>query len=448
MLAGRQLTRILTGLAVFAVAAGLAGCKPREEEGIKRNPSKEEKGTPPKAEQTFLTPVVVKAIVRGEIRSTVATTGSIVPIRSRLLSCEEAGRLHFERRWQEGDYVERDVLIAKIQSDTLTQEIDRSKADLQIQRESLQINGKSKDSAVREYEILQGLYSRGIAAQKDVESTQLRMEQAVNSYRQGQINLSKATTALKVLEDRLERLEVRAPFDGLLVSRATLDGSKPFATTFGSETIVDYDNRLVASGFAVCGIIDTTRVIIRCDVTSKDIDRLRPEQESTATIYAAKDVTLTGKVAEIGRAVNQETRAFRVDVVVENPDRFLRPGMFARVDIVTDRRRETISISKEYIVQRNNRSVVFVADKVKDTNEYLAREVPIEVGLEGRDEIEVTEGLKAGDLLVIRGFEVLQAKTPLSILRSDEAMKPGMDDKKTTETIKPKPIPTPAKKGS
>jgi multidrug efflux pump subunit AcrA (membrane-fusion protein) len=143
-------------------------------------------------------------------------------------------------------------------------------------------------------------------------------------------------------------------------------------------------------------------------------------------------------VVEIGKAVNQDTAAFRVDIIAENPDRTLKPGMFARVDIVTDRRRDAVSIAKDFLVRRNNRDVVFVVEKSEDQDYEIAREVPVELGLSGREEIEVTWGLKEGDIVVIRGFEVLQDKTPVSVLRADEPAKPAEVPEDKKEEDKPK----------
>ena len=419
-------------LAIAVMCGAMASCRPPEGQGRSKALPKDKKPEDVKQDKPFLTPVLAKRVKRGQVTSTVATTGSVVPYSSRLIRSEEAGRLHFERQWREGEFITKGTVIARIAAETLQNDIERAKADVDLQQESLNIGKKSMDSAVREYQTLQDLYSRGIAALKDVDASQLAMERAVNSHRQNGIGLEKSKAALRLLEDRLERLEIVAPFDGLIVARTTLDGTKPFATTFGSETITDYDGRLISSDFSVCGIIDTSRVLLRCDLTSRDIGLVRLDQEASATIYANQDLSVEGKVVEIGKSASADTRAFVIDVLVENPDRALKPGMFGRVDIVTERRRDSISIDKDMITKRNNKTVVFVAEKGTDVDYYVAREVPIEVGLEGRDKIEVTWGLKEGDAVITRGFEVLQDKSPLSVIFPDDPVASASDKLATT----------------
>jgi len=414
--------RAATFVLLAALMAGtFSGCKkPADAKAKDSTPAKsDKKSADVKTARTFLTPVVAERVQRGDVVATIPTTGSIVPLRSRLLRVEEAGRLKFAREWKEGEAVKKGELIALIDSESLTGDTARGQADVALQTETLVIGERSMKAAVKEFNTMQDLYSRGITALKEVDSVQLSMERAINTHRQNQINLAKAETSLKTVMDRAERIRIVAPFDGLIVARATLDGTKPFATAFGSEIITDYDDRLVSAEFLVCGVVDSSEVLIRCDVTSKDVGAVRPGQEAEATIYAQKDIAVSGKVVSISRSVNADSRAFQVDVQVVNKDGLLKPGMFGKVDLITERRRDAVSISKDLLLRRNNKDVVFVIETSAETTYPVAREVPVEIGLEGRDSVEITFGLKQGDGLITRGFEVLQDKSPVSVIYSD-----------------------------
>jgi multidrug efflux pump subunit AcrA (membrane-fusion protein) len=402
----------------------VTGCKPPER--------KKDSAVEVRPERVFLAPVLARRLERRDVVSTVPTTGSIVPVRSRLLRTEEAGRLHFTRPWQEGDDVEAGTVIARIVSDNLIGDIQRGQADVRLQEEALDIARKSMDSAIREFETTQGLYSRGITALREVDRAELDMQRAVNSYRQAEINLDKARSSLRVLLERETRLEIVAPFDGLIVARNTIEGSRPFANAFGTETITDFDGRLVSAEFAVCGVIDISSVFVRCDVTSRDIDKIRINQEAFGTIYARGEAAVAGRVVDVSRATSQDTRAFLVDVLLPNPDRALRPGMFGRMEIVTERRQQAIAIDKSLLVRRNNRDVVFIVERPPESPHAIAREVAVELGLEGRDQIEVTWGLKQGDAIITRGFEVLQDQSPVAPIMEDDPLRPG-----SSTTVRP-----------
>lgn len=396
------------------LAAVLAGCKPPPDQRSRANRKDDKQANDIRADKAFLTPVLTQRVVRRDLSSFVATTGNVVPVQSRLLRAEEAGRLEFTRSWREGDAVKKGDLIARIDSTSLRGEVERGEADIRLAEESLDIARKSMNSAVREYQTFQDLYTRGIAAQRDLDTAQLSMQRAVNSYRQDEIQLGKAKASLATIMERTERLEIIAPFDGLVVARGTLEGSKPFSTVFGTESITDFDGRLVSGEFAVCGVIDISQVFLRCDITARDIERVRLDQPARAVLYGKNDIPAQGHVASISKGVSQDTRAFSVDVLVPNEGGLLRPGMFGRVDIVTDTIRDTIVVEKAAITRRNGRDVVFVVEKQEDTETMLAKAREVTLGLEGRDEVEVTFGLREGDQLVIRGMQVLQDGTAVS----------------------------------
>lgn len=415
---------------LLAFAVGLAGCDAKAKDSSSNKPAAGVGPTPTPAvaaERTYLTPVVFAAVRRDEIRATVATTGSIVPARTLSLRTEEAGILSFAGQWREGDSVTRGQEIARVDSASLSRDIAINRADLELQDESLDIGERSLRARRRDYETLQELYSRGISAAKEVDAAKLEVDRAINTQRQNRINREKAESRLKESIERLDRLVVRAPFDGILLTRATLEGQGKFQRGFGAETITAFDGASVASSHVVCGLADTSSVLLRCDVTSKDIGLLAVGQESDVVLYANRDIARTGRVVRLSDSVSPDTRAFEVDIEIVNADGSLKPGMFGRAEIVVDRRRDTIALPRSVVTRRNNRDVVFIVESSPETSYDVARMVPVELGLEGREAIEVTFGLRAGDRVIQRGFEVLQEGTPVRAVDMDAPVRPSVE---------------------
>lgn len=405
------------------------GCTPPQAQAAKTGRPGGKPDQEVKKERPFLAPTVVTTVRRREIESTVSTTGSAIPIRSRMLRAEEAGRLRFARNWREGDPVKAGELIATIESSTLDSEIGTAEADLDVAAKVLELGQKSIAKDTNEFRQQQELFTKGITPKRSVDQAEFALQNSLNQQRRSEIEYEKARIRLETLRERQERLKVLAPFDGLIVARTTLEGNAGgFTRSFGRETITELDGRLIAGEFGICGVVDTSTVLIRSDVTSRDISRIRPGQPARVLVYSTEDYVVEGRVLNISDSVDAETRAFSVDVEVANADGRLKPGMFGRLDIVAERRRDTVVVPKSIITRRNNREVVFVATREPGVDYDIAVERPIEVGLEGRDLIEVTNGLNAGDRLIIRGFEVLQDRTPISVLDADAP---------TTRTIVP-----------
>lgn len=410
--------RLAPALIAALGCAILAGCKPPNA-GQGNGPWNKDGDKGVKEQRLFLSPAVVQTIRRQDLVSTVSATGTALPYQSVMLRAEEPGRLRFEKQWLEGDPVKQGDVVARIESESLAKDIELAQRDVEIQRENVEIGERSMDSAIREHKTVQDLYSRGIAAKRQVDEAELSMHRAVNTHRQNLLQQEKAEATLRTIKARLDRTVVRAPYDGLLVSPGVLQGTASFAKSFGTETITTSEGRNIGNEFSIAGVVDPSKMIVRCDVTSRDIERIRDGQTASITFLSTEDIVVEGAVQSISRAVNSETRAFSVDILVDNADGRLKPGMFGRADVVVERRRETISIPKSVVTRRNNRSVVFVAVKPAESNHSLAEERPVELGLEGRDDVEVISGLNEGDEVVIRGFEVLQDKTPINALNAE-----------------------------
>jgi len=370
--------------------------------------------------QEFLTPVVSEPIERGEMLITVTATANVVPVRSETIQSMESGILVFTKAWNEGDRVASGTLIATLDNDDLRQQYETAEADLQIQKENLEIQRIRLQQAEREYLIIQDLYSRGLAPLKDVEANKLQLENSRNSLRQAQINLEKARLSLSALKLRFDFLEIRAPFKGILVSRSTLEGRSTMAKSFGSEPLRSLEGRYVNRSTALFGIMDTSSIYLKCDITSKDIAKIHIGERAEGVVYGKENIEVEGEVVSISSNVNPETRAFDVYVLVPNPDGRLLPGMFGRVEIIVQRLLDVIAIPKTIIQRRGEEDVVFLVDRLPTLPHPVAKQVKVELGAESKEEVEVTDGLRKGDEIVVRGFEILRDQIPLQVASDDE----------------------------
>ncbi len=414
-------------VAILALAVVVCACKRPDRKGDGDGKSGSESADI-KKDTVFLSPVLVQTATRGELEATISVTGSIVPSRTLAVRTEEAGRLRFARQWTEGDRVSKGDLIATIESPALARELEINQADVEIQRESLDLAARTLESRLDEYRTLTDLYARGISAEKDVDSARLELERARNSERQSRINLDKAVSRLDEIEERIGTLEIHAPASGLIVSRATFEGSGRFTTGFGREAISDFDALQVSSGHIVCGIADTSQVYMRSDVTARDISLVSLGQKTQVSVYARENTVVEGTVARVSNSVNPDTRAFEVDVLLDNAAGELKPGMFGKAEVVIDRRRDALAVPREAVTVRNGRDVVFVVEAPGDAKYSVARMVPVETGLETRDRIEIAFGVQEGGQVVIRGFEVLQDSTPINPIDVDAPIVPGAPD--------------------
>ena len=175
----------------------------------------------------------------------------------------------------------------------------------------------------------------------------------------------------------------KSPIDGIVVERNASLGA-----TVGTD----------ANLFK---IIDISRVWVDANVFEKDLERVRNGQEVKLMTTAFPGTAFSGRVILISTVVDPETRTVKVRTEVPNPDGRLKPDMFANVQIVTDLNRSAISIPQAAVLDDGGKSVVFVAEN----GEYKKRQVT--EGIKGNDRVEIIDGLKAGDKVVIKGNYLL-----------------------------------------
>jgi len=102
---------------------------------------------------------------------------------------------------------------------------------------------------------------------------------------------------------------------------------------------------------------------------------------------------------------------FKLRIEILNPALVLKPGSFIKADIVVRTQTEAIVIPKSVILDRGGSKIVYVVDR------GLAVERRLKTGIENKDEVEILEGLKAKDQLIIEGFETLRPRSQVKVIQ-------------------------------
>jgi RND family efflux transporter MFP subunit len=140
-------------------------------------------------------------------------------------------------------------------------------------------------------------------------------------------------------------------------------------------------------------------------VFEKDLQRVKLGQPVKVRVPAFPGATFSGRVILVSSVVDPETRSVKVRTEVPNPDGRLKPDMFANVEIVTDLHSTAISIPQSAVLDDGGKTVVFVAE-----GEGFKKRAVI-AGIEGNNRVEIIDGLKEGDKVVVKGNYLLLQQT-------------------------------------
>lgn len=141
------------------------------------------------------------------------------------------------------------------------------------------------------------------------------------------------------------------------------------------------------------------------------LTKLAVGQSVHVTNYNIKSDTLKGRLTQLSPAINEDTRTFSGYIAIDNPDLKLRPGMFAKADVVTIRKDSVLSIPKNIIKNRRGGKLVYTVDR------NSATEKVIRTGISDDKYIEIETGLEPGDKIVIKGYEWLRNRSKVKVMK-------------------------------
>ncbi|MBS1231434.1 MAG: efflux transporter, family, subunit [Bacteroidetes bacterium] len=318
-------------------------------------------------------PVTVEELSLRSIEEYVNTTGSAFPRGEIELKSKIPAAYYLEknpqtgRLWQLGDRIKAGALIARLEDEEYVNS---------VQMETNQLNMELMETELRKQE---SLYEKGGVTLKELKTAGINYENAKTTVTNSRLQLQKT--------------RVIAPIDGVIVDL-------PYYTQ-GTE---------IATGLTIAKIMDYKTMYMDVQLPEKYITVIKPGQKVKLTNYTIPEDTITGIITQLSPAINSDTRTFKGTVNIENNDYLLRPGMFVKADIVTQRKDSVIVIPKSIILSRQRGKTVFVVDR------GVAVERIIETGLENITEVEITRGLGKNERVVTSGFETLSNRSKVKII--------------------------------
>ncbi|HEY0967750.1 MAG TPA: efflux RND transporter periplasmic adaptor subunit [Opitutaceae bacterium] len=345
----------LTGLKAFALGSAsllfLAACS--------------DKGTAARraAAAAQVQAVEVVPIQRRDLVETLSLVGSIAPSESAQVRAEVTGLVR-DIFFEEGQQVKKGQVLLKIDDTELRAQTMQAEASLKLAELSLQ----RSEALVKARNITQADHDRT----------------------QSEYNTALAQHTLQ--RSRLEKTEVKAPFDGVIGSRTISPG--------------DYVN----SQTNITTIDDLSRLKIDFQVPERFLRKVH-----TGTTFVVKsraldtDAEVAGEVYFVSSIIERTTRSSEVKGYLANPPPDLKPGMFANIELVLDVRKGALTLPEGSIFTATSGTQV-VAVRQKDGGS-VADFVPVQLGLRSKGLVEITpvkEGtLSEGQPVVASGVGAL-----------------------------------------
>lgn len=311
--------------------------------------------------------VVAAATVRLEQwPSSLAAVGSFTPVAGVYVSNEVVGKikaLHFHS----GQSVKAGQLLLELDTDTDQAELLGLQAELQLAKSRLQ---RSEKMILKKY-----------VSQADYDEHKAQLEQA--------------EAAVHAKRTRIDKKMIRAPFAGELGIREVNLG------------------QFLGEGTDIVSLQQLDPIHLDFSLPERHISQLAKNQVITATIQSYPDKVFTGNIVALNPSVTQETRSLKVRAKLNNPDKLLRPGMFAQVQIESGAALSVLTLPDTAISYNPYGNSVFLIQQNEHGLSVQSRQVVTGQSREGR--VEIVSGLQAGDRVVSAGQVKLRNGMPVTI---------------------------------
>jgi membrane fusion protein, multidrug efflux system len=312
-------------------------------------------------------PVEVALANRADIYSTYTGTAAIEALREATVIAKVGGEIR-EILVEEGDDVRAGQLLARLDGDRLR--LTRAQAEANLQK--LQ----------RDYQRNLDLKERSLISAGDFEKIQYEMEALEASFKLASLELSYT--------------EIRAPIDGVISRRLIKTGNT-----------IDVNSALFE-------IVSLDPLVTYLHVPEREYRRMSPGMPANLQIDALGGARFDASIARISPVVDPATGTFKITVEVSDASRRLKPGMFARIGIVSDMHAAALQIPRSAIISDADEAAVFVVD-----GETASRRT-VRTGFTANGNVEIVDGLEGHEQIVIVGQAGLRDGSRVQIINADD----------------------------
>jgi RND family efflux transporter MFP subunit len=267
------------------------------------------------------------------------------------------------------------------------------------------------DNAKLHRERIEALFKRQVISKKEADSAEMDYTVAEAQLAASQQNLKLVKEGVRQEVREGSRAKLRE-MEALLAQEQIRLQNTLIVAPFQGEIIRKYVDAgaLVSSSTPIVNLVHTMTLKILANVLERDIPLLKPGMKAKIQAEAYPGKVFEGKVARVNTGLELATRTLQAEIEIPNSSRLLKPGMFARIEVVLLEKPEVLAIPSNAVIEEQGERFVYVVQGNK------AVRTPILTGIEQDRFVEVKEGLKEGDQVVTRGQEAIRENTTLRVV--------------------------------
>ncbi|MCX5702179.1 MAG: efflux RND transporter periplasmic adaptor subunit [Candidatus Omnitrophica bacterium] len=196
---------------------------------------------------------------------------------------------------------------------------------------------------------------------------------------------------------KYELAPVESPLSGI-VGRTLLDKGATILSAQG-----------LSQGTVLAIIVNMDEMVVRLSAVEQNIPYLRTGLKAEMKVDAYPDKIFNGEISKVSQVVEPQTRTLPIEIIIPNPDHLLKSGMFCRIKIVASEHKDVLFLLQDAVIQELGETHVFVVE------DHTAKKKKVALGIKEDGRIEITEGLKEGEKVIIFGQQGLKEEAQVEI---------------------------------
>ena len=282
----------------------------------------------------FVPEVRTVAVVEGDIVDTVGATGTLEAVTTVNVGSQVSGIIQ-DLLVDYNTIVRRGDVIMRLDPSLFQTQVEQARANLVRAEADVERLEVALDDAQMQLTRTEDLARRELVSQMELEASQVAVRSAAAQLKSAEAAVTQAAASLNQNQVNLEHTVIRAPIDGIVISRLVDVGQTVAASLQAPELFV------IAA--------DLTKMRVIANIDESDVGRIRPEQRVTFTVDAFPTEEFEGRVSQIRLepVVTQNVVTYATVIDAPNPDLRLKPGMTATVTLEIARRENIVRIPNQ-----------------------------------------------------------------------------------------------------
>lgn len=349
-------------------------------------------------------PVTASKMYASQPLTVLNASGYVVAQRKAAVSSKATGRLarlHVE----EGKRVKEREIIASLENDDLRAILEQARAGLRVASALLKNAQAELTDATRQFNRQRSLKETGAVSEQAFDSAEARYRKAIATERSAAFGVEQARAAVMVAEVNLEYSFIRAPFDGVILTKNADEG----------EVVAPFGGALNAKA-AVVTMADMNSLLVEVDVSESSLQKVKPGGACEIRLDAFPEDRFEGKVHMIVPTADRSKATVLTKVKFVDLDEKVLPEMSAKVAFLSrplkdDEKKPFLGIPVSAVRNSPGQSHVFV---IRGREALLT---PVKTGRQWGEMVEILSGLKEGDEVVLNPGEGLSDHTTVSVMQ-------------------------------